>query len=53
MTITYTDGETITIYSNMSQPRNIRYIANAIIDNNELGNYSQEEQATIQKFAGK
>lgn len=53
VTITYTDGETLTIYSNMSQPRNIRYIANAIIDNNELGNYSQEEQATIQKFAGK
>ncbi len=53
VTVNYTDGETITVYSDMSQPRNIRYIANAIIDNNALKNYREVEQEMIKKFAGK
>ncbi|MFQ9514783.1 MAG: hypothetical protein ACLRZ9_03040 [Eubacterium sp.] len=52
VTITYTDGETLTVYSkDMSSVRSIAQVAQNLIAAGALGNYTADEQNTINAFA--
>lgn len=51
VTINYANGETTTVYSNMTGVRSISGIANAIISAGDLDKFTPEQQLQIQKFA--
>lgn len=52
ITVTYTDGEALTVYSNnMSSVRSIAQVAQNLIAAGALGNYTEAQQTLINAFA--